>query len=112
MGKSYFVYIMSNDSRMLYVGVTNGLERRVFEHKSKLIPGYTQKYNRFKLVYFVAFADIRSAIAREKQIKGLLRSKKVALIQSKNPQWNDLAQDHSKSAERFRKLASSAAQTK
>jgi putative endonuclease len=92
MGRCYFVYFMSNESRMLYVGVTNDLHKRVFQHESKLIPGFTQKYNLYKLVYFEMFGDIRSAIAREKQIKGWLRSKKVALIISKNPQWKDLAE--------------------
>ena len=105
MGKSYFVYFMSNVSKMLYVGVTNGLEKRVFQHKSKLIPGFTQKYNLFKLVYFEEFADIRAAIAREKQLKGWLRSRKVALVNLKNPQWKDLAEAHYKSAEKFKKLA-------
>jgi len=76
MGRSYFVYLMSNESRMLYVGVTNDIHKRVFQHKSKLIPGFTQKYNLYKLVYFEEFGDIRAAIAREKQIKGWLRSKK------------------------------------
>lgn len=77
---------------MLYVGVTNDLHKRVFQHKSNLIPGFTQKYNLYKLVYFEMFGDIRAAIAREKQIKGWLRSKKIALIVTKNPQWNDLAE--------------------
>jgi len=83
---------MSNESRMLYVGVTNGLHKRVFQHKSKLMPGFTQKYNLYKLVYFEEFGDIRAAIAREKQMKGWLRSKKVALIVAMNPQWKDLAE--------------------
>ena len=96
MGRRYFVYIMSNESRMLYVGVTNGLQKRVFQHKSKLIPGFTQKYNLYELVYFEMFGDIRAAIAREKQIKGWLRSKKVALIIVKSPQWKDLAEGWSK----------------
>jgi putative endonuclease len=93
MERSYFVYIMSNVSKMLYVGVTNGLQKRVFQHKTKLVPGFTEKYNLYKLVYFEIFADIRAAIAREKEIKGWLRSKKVALIIAKNPQWNDLAEN-------------------
>jgi putative endonuclease len=88
---------MSNESRMLYVGVTNGLHKRVFQHKSKLMPGFTQKYNLYKLVYFEEFGDIRAAIAREKQIKGWLRSKKVALIVAMNPQWKDLAEGRFKS---------------
>jgi putative endonuclease len=90
--KSYVVYIMSNESKMLYVGVTNDLQKRVFQHKSKLIFGFTQKYNLYKLVYFEIFTDIRTAITREKQIKGWIRSKKAALIIAKNPQWKDLAE--------------------
>ncbi|HYW65533.1 MAG TPA: GIY-YIG nuclease family protein [Candidatus Dormibacteraeota bacterium] len=106
MEKSYCVYIMSNVSRMLYVGVTNDLEKRVLQHKCKLIPGYTQKYNLFKLVYFESLGDIREAIQREKQIKGWLRSRKVALIESANPQWRDLAEDHSQSGARFKSVSS------
>jgi putative endonuclease len=68
--KQYYVYIMTNKSRTLYTGVTNNLERRVAEHKQKLIPGFTTKYNLTQLVYCEAFSDIRDAIAREKQIKG------------------------------------------
>ena len=104
--KTYSVYIMSNVSKMLYVGVTNDLEKRVLQHKSKLIPGYTQKYNLFKLVYFESFGDIRDAIRKEKQIKGWLRSKKVALIEPVNPQWKDLAKDHSQSGARFKSMSS------
>ena len=106
MENSYFVYIMSNESRMLYVGVTNDVTRRSLEHKSKSTPGFTKKYNLYKLVYFEEFANIPAAIAREKQIKGWVRSKKVALIGSKNPEWKDLAEAHFKSAQRFEKLAS------
>ena len=87
----YYVYIMTNKSRTLYTGVTNNLERRVYEHKQKLIPGFTSKYNISRLVYFEATEDIRAAIEREKQIKGWLRSKKVALIESVNPTWADLS---------------------
>jgi putative endonuclease len=83
---------MSNVSKMLYVGITNGLTRRVYEHKAKRIPGFTQKYNVCMLVYFEEFGHVRAAIAREKQIKGWLRSKKVALIAAKNPHWKDLAE--------------------
>jgi len=97
---------MSNVSKMLYVGVTNDLEARVVQHKSKQIPGYTQKYNLFKLVYFESFGDIRNAIHREKQIKGWLRSKKVVLIESANPLWKDLAEAHFQSGERFKSLSS------
>jgi putative endonuclease len=104
--KTYCVYIMGNVSRMLYTGVTNDLEARVFQHKSKLIPGYTQRYNLFMLVYFEFFGDVRNAIRREKQIKGWLRSKKVTLIESVNPQWNDLAEGHFKSGVRFKSMSS------
>ena len=106
MEKSYFVYIMSNCSKMLYTGVTNDVEIRAFLHKSKRAPGFTQKYNLHKLVYFERLGDIREAIRREKQIKGWLRSKKVALIESVNPEWNDLAEDHFKSSAKFSKLSS------
>jgi putative endonuclease len=99
---------MSNESKMLYVGVTNGLQKRAFQHKSKLIPGFTQKYNLFKLVYFEVFADIRVAIAREKEIKGWLRSKKLALITAKNPQWKDLAESWFKNPSNSRIRASEA----
>jgi putative endonuclease len=68
--KNYYVYIMSNISKMLYVGVTNNLEHRIFQHPAKLIEGFTKKYNLHQLVYFEAFGTIRDAIAREKQIKG------------------------------------------
>jgi len=89
--KQYYVYIMTNKSRTLYTGVTNDLERRVYEHKQKLVPGFTSKYNITRLVYFETTEDIRAAIEREKQIKGWLRSKKVALIESENPEWRDLS---------------------
>jgi putative endonuclease len=90
MKKTYFVYIMSNVSKMLYTGVTNDLEHRIFQHKTKEADGFTKKYNLHRLVYFEALGDIREAIAREKQIKGCLRRKKVALIESVNPDWKDL----------------------
>ena len=89
--KQCYVYIMTNKSRTLYTGVTNNLERRVYEHKQKLIPGFTTKYNISRLVYFEATEDIRAAIEREKQIKGWLRSKKITLIESVNPSWTDLS---------------------
>ena len=83
--KQYYVYILASRSRNLYVGVTNDLERRVYEHKRKLVPGFTTRYNIDRLVYFEATEDVQSAIAREKQIKGWLRSRKVSLIESVNP---------------------------
>ncbi|MEQ8382453.1 MAG: GIY-YIG nuclease family protein [Coleofasciculus sp. A1-SPW-01] len=90
---TYYVYIMTNRSKTLYTGVTNDLYRRVYEHKQKLIPGFTQKYNINRLVYYQETSDVREAIAREKQIKGWLRAKKIALIESINPQWRDLSAD-------------------
>jgi putative endonuclease len=96
--RTYFVYIMSNVSKMLYTGVTNDLEHRLLQHRSKLADGFTKKYNIHRLVYFEAFGDIREAIAREKQIKGWLRSKKVALIESVNPEWKDLSPEWIKRA--------------
>jgi len=89
----YYVYIMTNKSGTLYVGLTNNLKKRVFEHKSKLVEGFTEKYNINKLLYFETFSDIYSAIAREKTIKGWLRSKKVELVRTTNPDWADLSQD-------------------
>jgi len=93
MSKEYYVYIMTNKSRTLYTGVTNNLIRRVHEHKNKLVPGFTSKYNIQFLVYYEAGNDINAAIVREKQIKGWLRSKKIALIDSMNPQWKDLSEE-------------------
>ena len=91
--RDYYVYIMSNVSRTLYAGVTNDLERRVWEHKQKLAPGFTRKYNLTLLGYFEATPDVLAAIAREKQIKGWTRAKKVSLIESVNPRWLDLSAD-------------------
>jgi putative endonuclease len=87
-----YVYIMSNRTQTLYIGVTNDIARRVNEHKSKLNPGFTARYNIIKLVYVESFSDIRDAIAREKQLKGWRRNKKVSLIESVNPGWKDLAE--------------------
>jgi putative endonuclease len=91
MTQHYFIYIMTNKSRTLYTGITNNLERRVYEHKNKLVPGFTARYNISTLVYFEETPDVLSAIAREKQIKGWLRSKKISLIEAVNPQWFDLS---------------------
>ena len=91
--RHYYVYILTNRVRTLYVGVTNNLTRRVYEHKQKLVPGFTKKYNLTWLAYFEETTDVRAAIAREKQIKGWRRSKKIALIESMNPRWRDLALD-------------------
>ena len=91
--KKYNVYIMTNRSKTLYTGITNNLERRVFEHKSKLLSGFTRRYRISKLIYFEEFSDVRSAIMREKEIKGWVRAKKNKLINSMNPTWDDLAKD-------------------
>jgi putative endonuclease len=88
----YYVYIMTNwNNKVLYTGVTNNLERRVYEHRNKLIKGFTYKYNVNKLVYYDCTDDVNSAIAREKQIKGWTRQKKNALVESMNPEWKDLS---------------------
>jgi putative endonuclease len=89
--KTYYVYIMASQSRTLYVGVTNNLERRVYEHKHKAIEGFTSRYNINRLVYFAETNDVTAAIAREKEIKGWLRKRKVALIEEMNPGWRDLS---------------------
>ena len=88
----YFVYLLTNHSRTLYIGVTNDLMRRVYEHKNGLLPGFTSKYRIGMLVYYEAFSDIRQAIAREKELKAWRRSKKVALIEAENPHWDDLSE--------------------
>jgi len=87
----YCVYIMSNRSSTLYTGVTNDLLRRVREHKEKILKGFTSYYNCNRLVYFEITEDVGSAIWREKQIKGWRRDRKIELIESLNPDWNDLS---------------------
>jgi putative endonuclease len=89
--KTYFVYIMTNRSKTLYTGVANSLIRRVHEHKLGIGSAFSAKYKLDRLVYFERFEDIRTAIEREKQIKGWLRIKKIALIVSVNPEWKDLS---------------------
>ena len=91
----YHVYIMASESGVLYIGVTNHLDFRIAQHKQKLVPGFTSKYNVTKLVYFEPFADVRNAIAREKQLKRWRREKKIFLIERLNPNWRDLSQDFS-----------------
>ncbi len=91
MDKQYYIYIMTNKTnRVLYTGVTNDLKRRVYEHKSKLVEGFTKKYNIGRLVYYEVCEDIESAILREKQIKGGSRQKKIQLVDSMNEEWCDL----------------------
>jgi len=91
MGGRYFVYILASVSRVLYTGATNDLERRMFEHKSKLVPGFTSRYNVDRLVYFEETPDVQAAIEHEKRIKGWKRCKKIELIEKKNPQWRYLS---------------------
>ena len=89
----YYIYIMTNtNNTVLYTGVTNNLQRRVCEHKNKLIPGFTSKYNVTKLVYYEITEDINSAIRREKQIKAGSRQKKINLINTSNENWDDLSE--------------------
>ncbi len=88
---SYYVYILANISKSLYTGITNDLMRRVYEHKHKLLPGFTGRYNINELVYFEETSDVQTALAREKEIKGWRRSKKTHLIESLNPKWVDLS---------------------
>ncbi len=92
MEKRYFVYIMAIRSLNLYIGVTNNLYRRTYQHKYKAFPGFTARYKIDRLVHVESFGDIRLAIAREKQIKGWRRDKKIALIKATNPAWQDLAE--------------------
>jgi putative endonuclease len=91
MEKQFYIYIMTNKhNTALYTGVTSDLKRRVYEHKEKLVEGFTKKYNINKLVYYEVFRDANGAILREKQIKGGSRAKKIELINCKNPEWLDL----------------------
>ena len=94
MNNRYYLYILTNDhGNVMYIGVTNNLIRRIYEHKNELIPGFTQRYHVHKLVYFEETKSIKAAIAREKQVKGWLRSKKNTLVETINPEWRDLSQD-------------------
>ena len=93
MARSYHVYILSSRSGNLYIGVTSDLYRRLWEHRRHFVPGHTARYRIDRLVYFEAAVDPTSAIAREKQLKGWRRVRKIALIESANPTWDDLASD-------------------
>lgn len=88
--KTFYFYIMFSSRRVLYTGVTSDLGRRVYEHKQKSTPGFTSRYDVTNLAYYELYQDVNQAIYREKQIKGWLRKKKVALIESLNPKWIDL----------------------
>ena len=91
--KHYYVYIITNPSRTLYTGITNNLRRRLDGHRRKLVPGVTARYNISRLVYFEVFEDVRNAIDCEKKIKSWTRAKRVALVESGNPKWDDLSRD-------------------
>jgi putative endonuclease len=91
--RTYFVYILASASRRTYVGVTSNLIRRLWQHRTKALPGFTSDYNISSLVFFEATSDVMSAISREKEIKGWRRQKKIALIDEHNPDWRDLAED-------------------
>ncbi|HBG81727.1 TPA: excinuclease ABC subunit C [candidate division CPR2 bacterium] len=92
--KQYYIYIMTNKANMvLYIGVTNNLQKRLWEHKEKLVEGFTKKYNVNELVYYEIFDNIENAILREKQIKAGSRQKKMELIDRFNPEWKDLYDD-------------------
>ena len=92
MRMQYYVYILTNwDDSVLYIGVTNNLERRLYEHKNHLADGFTKKYNVDKLVYYEYTSDVYAALEREKQLKGWTRRKKRALVTKENPEWNDLS---------------------
>ena len=91
MNRNYYIYILTNwNNTVMYIGVTNNLQRRLFEHKNKLIDGFSKKYNCNKLVYYELFFDINDAIRREKEIKKWRREKKNNLVESMNPKWKDL----------------------
>jgi putative endonuclease len=93
MGKTYYVYILASDTNgTIYIGVTNDLKRRIFEHKNNLVKGFTQKYNVHKLVWYESTNSIDSAIQREKQLKRWNRNWKIRLIEERNPQWKDLSE--------------------
>lgn len=88
--KQYFVYILTNNSKALYIGFTSNLKNRIWEHKNKVIKGFTKKYNIDKIIYFEQTENVWSAIAREKQLKGWTRKKKIDLFEKENPEWRDL----------------------
>ncbi|HEY7164823.1 MAG TPA: GIY-YIG nuclease family protein [Candidatus Binatia bacterium] len=91
--RRYYIYLLTNwNNEVMYVGVTNDLKRRIYEHQNKLVPGFTGKYNVNKLVYFEETRDVRSAITREKEIKKWRREKKNRLVQNANPEWKDLSE--------------------
>ncbi len=92
--KEYCVYILtSRNDRVMYIGVTNDLTRRIYEHKQELIEGFTKRYHVHKMVYYEMTSDVKIAIEREKQLKHWVRAKKNALVETMNPEWKDLSED-------------------
>ena len=90
----YYVYILTNwNDRVMYIGVTNDLRRRLYEHQEELVDGFTKDYHVHKLVYFETTSDVKAAIEREKQLKGWRREKKNGLVERLNPTWKDLSED-------------------
>ena len=90
----YYVYFLTNwNNKVMYIGMTNNLERRLYEHQHHMADGFTSKYNVSKLVYYESTTDVKAAIAREKQLKKWLRARKNALVESVNPTWRDLSED-------------------
>jgi len=90
--KNYYIYILASNSGTLYIGITNNLIRRIYEHKNKLIEGFSKKYSCHKLVYYEEYSDVRDVLDREKQLKNWRRKKKENLIAKDNPEWKDLYQ--------------------
>ena len=91
MIETYYVYILTNwNNHVMYIGVTNNLERRLYEHRTGVNEGFSKKYNTHKLVYFESCSEIRDAIAREKQLKGWIRKRKNELVESTNPSWKEI----------------------
>jgi len=94
MKKEYYIYLLTNKGlNVVYTGVTSNLIRRVYEHKNKMVDGFTKKYNVDRLIYFETYSEITDAIQREKQIKGWIRKKKDELINQMNPEWRDLYEE-------------------
>ena len=90
----YYVYILTNKSdKVMYIGVTNNLQRRLYEHKNELVEGFTKKYHVHKLVYYESYKEVKDAILREKRLKGLVRIRKNELVETMNPEWIDLSEN-------------------
>ena len=93
MPKSYYTYIVASRSRTLYIGVTSNLEQRIWQHQNKAYEGFTAAYNCNRLVWFEQYRNVGTAIAREKELKGWLRIRKIELIEKENSSWNDLCEN-------------------